>query len=224
MYCLECGEKAEGNFCWKCGSRLHHAPASAAPGPSPEPVGTAAPGGDGWADEVRYDVLIQHPRVRDLIVRHGARAHEPVSGELLMKMFDKLKLTPVPLEIGSQVTLKLWKSLGMKSAVRTRTETIARPCGQAIVVVLCSLAQHSQSVSRVDQADDGCTIHAALPSDFRALEGEVKIVLKRRSGQTLVEASAWSNGQLYDWGKSNTSLDRLFTDLRELKLDDAAAA
>jgi len=206
MFCSECGVEAEGKFCWKCGAPLHGNPAD-----------SASIHGD-WSEQVRYDLLITHPLVRDVIARHGAQAKKSLSGEDLFKLFDKLARSPVPLEMVGKIAVPLWTSVGVKSGVKTRTETIARPCGHVIVAALCSLARNGQALTGVDQADDGCTLHAEQPSDFRALQGEIRLTVRKQAGATRVEAGAWSNGQFFDWGKSRACLDRLVEDLRVLNV------
>lgn len=220
MFCSECGAQAEGKFCWKCGHPLHAGGAGGSAvatlavvaKPEPEPL-------QDWSQELRYDILCAQPAVRKLIETHGAQAKKPVSGEELLKVVDKLSLTVVPLETISQISMPLWESLGLKGLIKTRRQTVARPAGQVIVAALCSLAKHSQTLSRVDQAADGCTLHADQPSDIRSFKGEITITIKvQEPGVVLVDAGAGSKGQYYDWGKSNASLDRLFQDLRDLPL------
>jgi hypothetical protein len=138
MFCSECGTKAEGKFCWNCGQPLRGHPGTAARDTADEPVipFEAVPRGD-WSREVRYDVLGAHPAVRDLIARHGAQANKPLSGEAILKVIDKLSLSAVPLGTIAEISLPLWNRLGLKAAMKTRTETIARPCGHVIVAALC---------------------------------------------------------------------------------------
>ena len=215
MYCSECGAGADGKFCWKCG-----APLRVGPGPAAASVATSVAAPGDWADEVRYEVLLSHPEVRDRIAREGAKAATPLSGETLLKVFDKLALSTVPLETVGEVGVRLWTSLGVKSGVKTRMETIPRPCGHLIVAALGSLARRSQALTGVDQAADGCTLHGELPSDYRSLRGEIRITLVREGRSTRVDAGAWSKGQFFDWGKSQSSLDRLFSDLRGWSVTD----
>jgi hypothetical protein len=215
MFCSGCGTKGEGKFCWNCGLPLHGEAGVAATSITRdlEDRGTTD-----WSAEVRYEALIGHPAVRDLIAGQGALAVKPLSGEALLKIFDKLSLSVVSFETIGEIGRPLWTRLGVKSAVKTRTDTIARPCGHVIVAALCSLARNSQTLTGVDQAPEGCTLHAEQPSDVRSFQGEVKLTLTRQGAFTRVEAGAWSKGQFYDWGKSNACLERLIGDLRELSV------
>jgi hypothetical protein len=215
MFCSECGVAADGKFCWKCGNPLHGGGATTAVAtatvensPPPAPLD--------WSAEVRYDVLVAVPVVRDLIARQAGLAKKPVSGDVLLKLFDKLALTPVPTAALNNIVVPFWVNMGVKSQVKTLAETLARPCGHVIVAALCSFTRHSLTLSNVDQAEDGCTLHAEQPSDFRSNQGEVKLTVIRQGNSTRVDAGAWCKGQIIDYGKSAEFLKHLFEDLRTL--------
>lgn len=212
MFCSECGAGAEGKSCWKCGAALRV-------GPGADPNGSP-PQAD-WAEQVRYQALIGHPVVRDLVARYGARAKATVSGESVLKVFDKLAGSVVPLEVLGQIAVPLWTRLGVKTRIATRREALARPCGHAIVAALCSLARNGQTLTGVEQSEDGCTLQAEQPSDFRSLQGALVVTLSRQGAATLVQAGAWSRGQFHDWGKSRAALDRLVGDLRDLRVSES---
>jgi hypothetical protein len=214
MFCSECGVAADGKFCWKCGNPLHGGGASAVATATVE--STTLPAPLDWSAEVRYDVLVAIPVVRDLIARQAGLAKKPVSGDVLLKLFDKLALTPVPTAALNKLVVPFWVNMGVKSQVKTLAETLARPCGHVIVAALCSFARNSLTLSNVDQAADGCTLHAEQPSDFRSNQGEIKVTLVRQGNSTRVDAGAWCKGQLIDYGKSAEFLKHLFEDLRTL--------
>ena len=67
---------------------------------------------------------------------------------------------------------------------------------------------------RVQQAEDGCLIEAELPSDWRAFAGQLIVSIHREPQGTRVEAAAKTPGQIYDWGKNQHALQRLFSDLQ----------
>ncbi len=46
-----------------------------------------------------------------------------------------------------------------------------------------------------------------------ALEGDLLVSVRRTASGAEVDAATKIGGQLFDWGKSNRSLDRLFADL-----------
>lgn len=68
------------------------------------------------------------------------------------------------------VGIPISRRLGIKTG-KERTERLARPPGIVIVSVLCSLARHGQALEQVRQSDDGCVVHAKLPSDIWSIEG-----------------------------------------------------
>lgn len=221
MFCSECGSRAEGKFCWNCGKPLHAGAGGdvAAPTPPADVPAREAPAPRDWADEVRYDVLVGNPVVRNLLARHDAEGGRPVRAETVLKVVDKLSKSVVPLETIAELSVPLWTSLGVKTATKTRAEAVARPCGHVIVAVLCSFAKRGQTLLYVDQADDGCTLHADLPSDIRSCRGRISAAVRVRGPRlTGVEAQACSSGQLFDWGKSRACLDHLFQDLLDLRL------
>jgi hypothetical protein len=219
MFCSECGAAADGKFCWKCGTPLHGGGVATAVATtevaSPAPAPTPPPTLD-WSAEIRYDVVVAQPLVRDLIARSAGLAKKPVGAEALFKIFDKLAMTPVPTEALNKIVAPFWANMGVKSQVKTMAETIARPCGHVIAAALCSLARQSLTLSNVDQAADGCTLHAEQPSDFRSSQGEIKVTIVKQGGSTRVEAGAWSKGQFIDYGKSAEFVKHLFEDIRTL--------
>jgi hypothetical protein len=219
MFCSECGAAADGKFCWKCGTPLHGGGVATATAtvasPAPAPTPTPPPTLD-WSAEIRYDLVVAQPVVRDLIARSAGLARKPVGGEVLLKLFDKLAMTPVPTEALNKFVVPFWVNMGVKSQVKTLAETLARTCGHVIVAALCSFARNSLTLSNVDQAADGCTLHAEQPSDFRSTQGEIKVTVVRQGNSTRVDAGAWCKGQLIDYGKSAEFLKHLFEDLRTL--------
>jgi hypothetical protein len=88
--------------------------------------------------------------------------------------------------------------------------------GPVIVAVLCSLAQNGQQVRGATSATNGCTITAAIPSDMWSLNGELVVTVRAEGKLTVVESGLTIPGQMYDWGKCNRVLDRLFDELRQL--------
>ena len=217
MFCSECGVAAEGKFCWKCGNALHGGGAATAVATADvASTPPASPPTLDWSAEVRYDVLVAQPVVRDLLARQAALARKPFSGDALLQILDKLALTPVPTAALNKIVVPFWVNRGIKSQLKTMAEVLFRPCGHVIVAALCSFTRNSLTLSNVDQADDGCTLHAEQPSDFRSNQGEVKVTIVKHDGATHVEAGAWCKGQIIDYGKSAEFLKHLFEDLRTL--------
>jgi len=82
-----------------------------------------------------------------------------------------------------------------------------------IVNVMATLARSGFHPKTVQQAQDGCTIEAVVPSDFRSSAGSLVVTVRRDPQGSEVEAATVIKGQLFDWGKSRAILDELFADL-----------
>lgn len=211
MYCSECGVKAHGKFCWSCG-----APLSASS--STEPLDDVELVDIPWTQLINYESLIRVPEVRDRIAHHAAAAKKKLTGEELLECCDKF-MSPltggVPLTIIAKVAQPLSEKLGLKTG-KTRCERFADPPGKILVALLCSLAQNSQTIGHVTQSPHSCTIEAAIPSDIWSLKGNLIVEVRIEGQSTVLEAGLTIPGQLYDWGKSQRALDRLFGDVTDL--------
>jgi hypothetical protein len=140
------------------------------------------------------------------------------SGEQFLECCDKV-LTPltggVPLTLIASIAQPISERLGLKMS-KTQSERLAEPPGKVIVALLCSLARNGQKLGQVDQAANGCTIHAAMPSDMWSLKGDLIVEVRAEGTTTNVEAGLTIPGQVYDWGKSQRALRQLFDDLAQL--------
>jgi hypothetical protein len=204
MYCSNCGAPASGNFCSRCGARL---------GPGQPEV--LLP--QDWKDEIRYNVLLHFPEVRDLIARHAAQAKKGISGEQFLALADKAFAPLVGVSLGTvaAIIVPIYARIGIQTGKARKVE-LSMPAGKAVVAAVCSLARFGRQLKQVHQGDDGCVLEAVLPSDFRSWQGELVIAIQNQGGSTLVEAVTKIPGQLYDWGKSKQCLDQLFKDLETL--------
>ncbi len=209
MFCSECGKPAQGKFCSNCGYALTTGESDA--GGATDLVAPADIVPD-WDHEVRYEAILQYPGVRTTIERHARQAPKRLSGEQFLAIADKVVPLGVPIEKVAAVAQPLFTRLGIKTG-KHRTGQVAAPVGKVLLRVLCSLARHGQSLRGVTQAEDGCLLEAALPSDMFALEGDLLVSVRRAGPFAEVDATTQIGGQLFDWGKSNRSLDRLFDDL-----------
>jgi hypothetical protein len=204
MFCSECGKPAQGKFCSLCGAPL----AATELATDVVPTGIVPE----WEREVQVETILKYPGVRDAIERHAQQATKRLTGEQFLKLADKLVPLGVPLEGLVSVVQPLYARLGIKTG-KERVGQVAAPVGQVIVRALCSLARHGQKLRGVTQALDGCLLEASLPSDVFALEGDLLVSVRRSGSQAEVCGATHIGGQLYDWGKSNRCLDKLFTDL-----------
>jgi hypothetical protein len=203
--------KATGNYCWKCGAQLHHDMNGR---PSPERL-SSQPATVDWSNEIRYETLIHHPEVRDLLARQVVQAKKPMSGEDFLASVDKLIKFDVPVEQIARIAQPLATRLGIKTG-KVRRETFPLPPGRVIVSVLCSMARRGQTLHDIEQAQDGCTFEAVIPSDMWSFEGALVVTVRQQDTGTAVEAATRIYGQLFDWGKSTTILNDLFGDIPKL--------
>lgn len=210
MFCSECGVEAAGKFCWSCGRRLKQQPATAnGPQKLPEPAVD-------WTNLLDCQALLAIPEVRERIAQYAARATKRLSGEDFLEGCDKVlsSLTcGVPLTLIAKIAQPLNKKLGLKTG-KERCERLAERPGSMIVALLCSLAENGHSLVEATQLNDVATIRATIASDIWSFAGELIAKVHVEGTTTIVEAGLTIPGQLYDWGKANRILDRLFTDLR----------
>jgi hypothetical protein len=201
MYCSNCGVRAAGRFCSNCGSRLDGQEIVLA-----EIV---------WQDEVRYDLLLKVPQVRERLAASTSKASKKLSGEEFLELAEKALeplLGGVPICKVAALVVPLYAKLGVSTS-KSRSATLPSPPGEVLVAVLCSLAAAGQTVQRVQQAEDGCLIEAELPSDWRGFAGQLIVSVRREGQGTRVEAVAKVLGQIYDWGRNRQAIDRLLSDL-----------
>ncbi len=204
MFCSECGHPAQGKFCSHCGTPLGAAPAIA--GRIPAQVVAD------WDNELRYEVILNYPGVREAIERSAKLAPKRMSAEQFFALAEKVVSVGVPMEGLAATAQAFYSRLGVRTG-KERTHRIAAPVSRVLVRVLCSLARNGFPLREVSQADDGCVLEAQLPSDMWALEGHLLIGIHRRDTMTEVHASTHIAGQWFDWGKSIRCLNRLFDDL-----------
>lgn len=203
MYCSQCGTPGSGNYCTNCGTRL-------APAAWSEPSARAD-----WSHEVRYDVLVAHPEVRDLLAQSARGNHLNISAEKLLKVYDKFLAKAaggVELSDLSTIVVPILTRMGVRTT-KERTERIAAPVGRTIVAVLCSLAARGSTVKDVHQAFDGCAIEAVLPSDVWSWEGALLLTITAQGDWSRLDARSTIGGQAFDWGKSVRWLDHLVNDV-----------
>lgn len=212
MFCAQCGVKGGGNFCTACGTRL----AAPEPGPPMPLTAPPVPTGD-WRGEFRYEVLMQHPEVRDLVARHAAAARAGMTGEQFLDLCDKA-FSPIPgvsMSAVAGIAMSIYAKMGVQTG-QSRKAVQPTPIGQTIVSTVCSLARHGRTLKQVHQGDDGCVVEAVIPSDIWSFAGELVITIRPVPRGTLVQAATKIPGQLYDWGKSRKCLEQLFEDVASI--------
>jgi hypothetical protein len=217
MYCSECGKRAPGKFCWSCGAPL--VANASEDGRQKEPDLKEPDLVDiDWTRLTNYEALLRVPEVRKRIAQHAAMCKAKFSGEQFLECCDKV-LTPltggVPMTLIASIAQPISEKLGLKMS-KTRSGRMPEPVGRIIVAVLCSLARSGQKLGQVVQVENGCTLHAAMPSDMWSLKGDLVVAVRAEGNLTLVEAGLTIPGQVYDWGKSQRALNQLFSDLTQL--------
>jgi hypothetical protein len=208
MFCSECGSQTTGKFCSACGHKL------SVNGPVAEHVVLTID----WTDTIEYETLLGIPEVRDRIARSAAQSKKSMTGEEFLDIYGNAlgKLAGLPLSLPMTRIAHFAQSTYTKWGVKTgksRSEFIARPAGEVLVAVLCSLARSGRTLRGAHQLADGCILVAALLSDVFALEGDLIITVAQCQTGTQVEARTEIRGQLFDWGKSTRCLDALFAEL-----------
>ena len=164
-----------------------------------------------WANETDYETLLQVPEVKDILARQLPPA-KVMSGEDIVGVASKFIKTSVPMVPAMTLTHDLFVNMGIKTG-KARQQEISRPTGRVIVAILCSLARAGYKVRNVQQASNGCMLVCAIPSDLFSLEGDLLIIVTREPEGSMVSATTRIAGQLYDWGKSNRCLNRLFAEI-----------
>ncbi|MEZ6032074.1 MAG: hypothetical protein R3C17_03210 [Planctomycetaceae bacterium] len=211
MFCSQCGVKASGRFCHSCGNPLVRAESESASATEDNACVAYSP--RNWEQDPLYENIIRVESVRSVIAQHAAMAPKGISGEAILAVYGKVIQSPIPLDRLAAVVQPMYASWGIRTG-KGRTHLMRIPIGRAIARTLCSLAKHGQTLQNVVQHEDGCVVHADLPSSICALKGILTISLQRCEGGTQIEASTDIPGQLFDWGKSNRCLEQLFNDLR----------
>jgi hypothetical protein len=214
MFCSECGVQAEGKFCWSCGKPLLQ---GGLPSTKADGGVVNAPPCD-WTELTDCQSLIAILEVRERIAQHAAKAKKRFTGEDFLAVCDKV-FAPmsggVPLALIAKIAQPIAERLGLKTG-KTRSERMVERPGTVIVAVLCSLAQNAQQIREATSATNGCTITASIPSDMWSLNGDLVVTVRAEGKITVVESGLTIPGQMYDWGKCNRVLDRLFDELLQL--------
>lgn len=171
-----------------------------------------------WADEHRFEVIIGIPVVRNAVNTCAAHARVPMSAEeFLARAAVVSPGLDRAMRRGAVARGRRW---ALKRGWRTgnsQEAEIPAPVGRVIASVLCSMSFHGQVVQFVEQGEDGCTLIAAIPSDYKTFGGVLQVRIDRSATRgTTLHAAAEIPGQLYDYGKSKQTLADLFADVLAL--------
>lgn len=213
MYCYNCGTKAEGRFCWKCGTRVDMGPgAGEVPAQRPEVLPSTS-----GAGQLDLAAVARSAAVRELVGQYAAQARRRISGEEFLKAFDKpfTAAIGIPISPIALIAQPIYARMGVQTG-KERVAHIPRTARDTFIAVLCSLASNGQLVRALHAGTDGFMIEAVLPSDMWAFEGTILVTLRQAGPDTEVRASTVIKGQIFDWGKSNACLDTLLTDAQNI--------
>ena len=195
MFCQQCSEKVSGRFCSNCGT------------PVEKPLAT------NWVQKIDYATLIRHPAIRNVIRQHAAEASKRISADEFLSLADNILPVMVPLSAIAKIGVPIYTKLGIKTG-KNRSEVIASPPGKIMVSVLCFLARNDYALQQIRQLENGCVFEATLPSDLWSWKGTLFVTIAKDEGGTYVDVATEIKGQVFDWGKSNRCLNRLFEDLK----------
>jgi len=202
MFCSECGCGVSGKFCSNCGTRVQLG-------------GEADYGEFDWRQSCDFERITRVAEVRQRVEQAKSDA-DKVSGSQMLGLIDAAA-SPLMGGLSSlaiaKVTQPLTAKLGFKTG-KERREFVTLPPGQVLANLAVTLASIEHSITSVTFGDDHCHIQATLPPDLRAMEACLTVKVERAEQGAWIAASAVVEGQLYDWGKCQSRLDRLFTGLR----------
>ncbi len=121
-------------------------------------------------------------------------------------------LIAYPLGLAQQ---QLFKALGI-SQKRAASMSYSQPIGQVTVALLCALARNGYPIERVVQAEDGCFIEAALPSNWQSWKGAIACTVTTRPSGREIHISTTTPG-IWSW-----SVDLRFKKVISIILDEVS--
>jgi zinc-ribbon domain len=205
MFCTQCGNNVDEHdrFCRQCG---HDLDVDANPAVEPSSV---------WHESVDYSTVFNHPDVKSLIVAAAGKKPGGMSAEDFLSAAEPLlgaAGVTVPLNAAARIGQSVYARLGVKTGKEV-SASFPSPPGRVIAAVLCSLAARGQALDSAEQATDGCTMTATLPSSMWAFRGTLVATVQAEPSATRVVAATSIPGQLYDWGHSKRVLNSLVEDI-----------
>lgn len=96
---------------------------------------------------------------------------------------------------------------------KQRRRELEHPYGYVALGVLTFLAQRSMRATSIAETDGECLIEAVLPRNLLTVQGEFVVRLHAAGERVDVDAAVTVPGQLYDWGRANRTLTKLFATL-----------
>lgn len=208
MHCPNCGALTSGNFCSDCGARL-----------APEEIPDHPVIQLHWSSEKNYRQLINYPEVRALIARYADTSSQNLTADQIFRLVD-LVVKPVfgiSLKKVSDIYVPIYKKVGIKTG-KSSAENFAMPAQEVIVKVLCSLAKNGYPLENMEQAVNGLVLLAKIPSDMKTWGGNAVITIEEAAAGSRVVIGVRFKGQLIDWGKSRSVINKILDDIRSIEL------
>lgn len=176
-------------------------------------IGMGQSSSSGWQDEINCERLYSYPNVRSYL-ESQRRTNNYMSADDFYKQYGKIMKstfgTPSSLgvDVGRALAQRLVRQLGIKTG-KERTEGIYLPCGKVLVAILAHLVHEGIELEAVEQFSEGCLLTCTVPSSLATERGEMEIGVGRQGSNTLVVAGV-TFGQVFDWGRANKIIDKLF--------------
>ncbi|MFE0460691.1 hypothetical protein ACFW1A_15730 [Kitasatospora sp. NPDC058965] len=166
-----------------------------------------------WAEEYRLDQLLAEPAVRAVIAAAGVPVVDAVpSAAQFLADFQDLPFIGSAIGRGADRGHRLGLRWGLRAGAE-RTAEFDEPVGRVLVAALCSLARHRLALRQVTQHTNGCSLEAAIPSDWRTFGGTLTVTALLGATGTAVRVEAEFGGQLYDWGAGKKTVAAFLADL-----------
>jgi hypothetical protein len=213
MYCSNCGAQASGNFCFACGAKLAVDQPVAMETSTADSHATSGIPANPLLDN-NYALLLQSPDVRRLIEHYAKQAPSNRSAEDFLKLADHAvkPFTKVSFATIAQIIVPIYQQLGIKTG-KSYSNTFAISIQDMIIKILCSLAKNGYPLQSVERASNGLLFLARLNSDMWTWGGDIVITLENQDSKTSVSIDVKIKGQLYDWGKSKSIIEKISTDI-----------
>ena len=157
--------------------------------------------------------VVKHPRAAELIAEAKGRSVKDVSGEDILKLFDKV----VPgTKLGGSLGQALWSRAGVKAETAQTGRLAGAPYAYGVLALVCAAARANLEVVEIaEPSPGGCALRTKTPSSVWAFAGEAAFALETDEDGCTIEAHTVTKGQAFDWGRGKRLLGGV--------LDDAAA-
>lgn len=161
-----------------------------------------------------YRQIVGDPHCQEILKWAAAESDAQMSGEEFLTSAAKVVSIPLPVgTIGASLS-RGYAALGVKTG-KTQSHVIEQPYGYVLLAVLAFLAANSMPIVDVADRECQCLIQAVLPSNMFSWKGRVVVTLRADGQRVELEAATKIPGQLYDWGRSNRTLQKLFQAAQE---------